>query len=145
MILPDVNVLIYAHREDSPEHHAYARLLTELATGDEPFGCSELVLSGFVRIVTNPRVFFDPTPLETAMAFAGELLAQPNCSRLRPGADHWAIFARLCRETNARGKLVADAYHAALAIEYGCEWISADGDFARFSGLRWRHPLQAPL
>jgi len=142
VILPDVNVLIYAHREESPEHDAYARLLTELATGDEPFGCSELVLSGFVRIVTSPRVFGEPTPLATALSFTGELLAQPGCSRLRPGPQHWDIFARLCRETSARGKLVADAYHAALAVEYGCEWLSADADFARFPGLRWRHPLQ---
>jgi toxin-antitoxin system PIN domain toxin len=143
VILCDVNVLVYAHREESPEHDAYARLLIGLATGQEPFGCSELVLGGFVRVVTNPRVFRDPTPLEKALAFTGELLAQPTCTRLRPGPRHWDIFTRLCSAVGARGKLVADAYHAALAIEYGCEWLSADSDFARFSGLRWRHPLQA--
>lgn len=58
------------------------------------------------------------------------------------GLEHWRIFRTLLSETNAAGKLVADAYHAALAIEQGCEWLSADADFGRFRGLRWRHPLR---
>ncbi|MFO8073526.1 MAG: type II toxin-antitoxin system VapC family toxin [Polyangia bacterium] len=142
MLLPDVNVLIYAHREESPEHPAYARWLASVAEGREPFGLSELVLSGFVRIVTNPRVFSTPTPLDTALAFARSLLVRPNAASLRPGARHWAIFEELCKQTGARGKLVADAYHAALAIEHGCEWISTDADFGRFPELRWSHPLR---
>jgi toxin-antitoxin system PIN domain toxin len=142
MLAPDVNVLIYAHRAESPEHAAYARWLLELATGDEPFGLSELVLSGVLRIVTNPRVFRTPTPLETALAFSTQLLSRPNAARLRPGARHFEIFQRLCRDTRATGKLVADAYHAALALEHGCEWVTTDADFGRFPGLRWRHPLK---
>lgn len=141
MTLTDVNVLIYAHREESPEHEAYAAWLTELATGVEPFGMSEIVLSGFVRIVTNGRIFPEPTPVETALDFAARLLERPTCVPVRPGAGHWAIFDGLCRATGARGKLVADAFHAALALEHGCEWITTDGDFARFPELRWRHPL----
>jgi hypothetical protein len=97
-----------------------------------------------VRIVTNPRIFGTPTPLATALEFIDEIHARPTCVRLRPGAEHWSIFAKLCRTTAATGKLVADAYHAALAIEHGCELATTDGDFARFPGLRWRHPLQAP-
>lgn len=142
MILPDVNVLIYAHRVESVEHPAYARWLTAAATGDEPFGLSELVLSGVVRIVTNPSVFSKPTPLKTAFAFVEELRGRPNAVSLRPGARHFEIFVRLCEETRAQGKLVADAYHAALAIEHGCEWVTTDGDYGRFPGLRWRHPLR---
>jgi predicted nucleic acid-binding protein len=61
---------------------------------------------------------------------------------LTPGDRHWQIFSDLCRTSHAKGNLVADAYHTALAIEHGCEWITADRDFARFKGLRWRHPLQ---
>lgn len=141
MLLPDVNVLIYAHRAESPEHGAYARWLTDTANGHEPFGLSELVLSGVVRIVTNPRVFKTPTPLETALAFVDALLRRPNAVCLRCGPRHFEIFEQLCRETNASGKLVADAYHAALAIEHGCEWVSTDGDFGRFPNLRVRHPL----
>jgi hypothetical protein len=141
MLLPDVNVLIYAHRAEAPEHPAYARWLTETATGREPFGVSELVLASVVRIVTNPRVFKTPTPLQTALAFVRALLARPNAVRLRGGPRQFEIFDELCRVTNATGKLVADAYHAALAIEHGCEWVSTDADFGRFPGLRWRHPL----
>ena len=142
MLLSDVNVLIYAHRSESPEHPAYARWLTNLANGHEPFGVSELVLSSVVRIVTNPRIFKIPSPLETALAFADALLRRPNAVRLRPGPRHYEIFARLCREASATGKLVADAFLAALAIEHGCEWVSTDSDFGRFPGLRWHHPLR---
>jgi len=141
MIVADVNVLIYAHRAESAEHAAYARWLTRLVAAEEPFACSEQALFGFVRIVTNPRAFIDPTPLKKALGFVDELLSHPRCVRLRPGDRHWTIFARLCRDTNMTGKLVADAYHAALAIEHGCEFVTTDGDFARFAGLRWRHPL----
>lgn len=141
MLLPDVNVLIYAHRAEAPEHAAYARWLTETVSGREPFALSELVLSGVVRIVTNPRVFKTPTPLETALAFVRALLHQPNAVRLRCGARHFEIFEELCELTRASGKLVADAYHAALALEHGCEWVTTDADFGRFPGLRVRHPL----
>lgn len=141
MQLVDVNVLVYAHRSDTREHAAYARFVTDLAMGEARFGCSELVLSGFVRVVTNPNVFKQPTSTPVALEFCRELLQRPNGFRIRPGPTHWSIFERLCEATSATGKLVADAYHAALAIEHGCEWISADGDFARFPGLRWRHPL----
>jgi len=141
MTLTDVNVLIYAHREESPEHRRYADFLTSLVTGVEPFGMSELVLHGFVRIVTNSRIFPEPTPTDVALEFAAALLRRPNCVPVRPGPRHWEIFDALCRDSRARGKLVADAYHAALALEHGCEWLSTDGDFARFPRLRWRHPL----
>ena len=143
MRLCDVNVLVYAHRPDaSPEHMAYANWLTAMATGVESFGLSEAVLSGFIRVVTNPRVFRDPTPVEMALRFCGNLLERPQACILRPGERNWAIFQGLCRELPAKGKLVSDAWHAALAIEYDCEWISTDGDFARFNSLRWRHPLK---
>lgn len=143
MKLCDVNVLIYAHREDaSTEHEAYASWLTEMATGPSAFGLSESVLSGFVRVVTNPRVFRHPTPLEKALRFCAALRDRPQAAILRPGERNWEIFQNLCRGLNARGKLIADAWHAALAIECGCEWISTDSDFARFPGLNWKHPLK---
>ena len=143
MILPDVNVLVYAHRKDaSPEHDAYAAWLTEMATGPGDFGLSEAVLSGFARIVTNPRIFKDPTPPELALRFCKELRIRPQARILQPGHRNWEIFENLCRRTAARGKLVADAWHAALAIECGCEWITTDSDFSRFPGLTWRHPLK---
>ncbi|MEK7270556.1 MAG: PIN domain-containing protein, partial [Planctomycetota bacterium] len=65
----------------------------------------------------------------------------PNCVLLSPGKRHWDIFSGLCRKAGAKGNLIADAYLAALAIETGSEWITTDRDFARFPGLKWRHPL----
>lgn len=141
MKLCDVNVLIYAHREESLDHKAYAAFLRELAEGPSAFGISEVVLSGFVRIVTNPKVFKQPTPTDTALEFCDSLRSRPQSVLLRPGERNWQIFRELCRALPARGKLVADAWHAALAIEHGCEWISTNGDFARFPYLNWSHPL----
>lgn len=143
MKLCDVNVLVYAHREESSEHGAFAAYLRDLAEGPSAFGLSEAVLSGFVRIVTNPRVFRQPTPTAIAFEFCESLRRQPQAVVLRPGERNWQIFHHLCRALPATGKLVADAWHAALAIEHGCEWISTDADFARFPRLNWSHPLRA--
>lgn len=141
MQLPDVNVLIYAHRRESPEHELYAHWLTRLAEGPEPFGLSELGASGFVRIVTNSRIWDEPTPTEGALQFIDHLRQRSNARLLTHSSASWDIFAQLCVMVRARGKLVADAYYAALAIEHGCELVTADSDFARFPGLRHRHPL----
>jgi predicted nucleic acid-binding protein len=61
---------------------------------------------------------------------------------VRPGPRHWEIFVDLCRAGRATGKLVPDAFHAAVAIEHGCEWVTTDADFSRFPGFRWSHPLR---
>ena len=143
MLLPDVNVLVYAHIEDStPDHPAYAEWLTRLATGPEPFALSLLVLAGFVRVATNRRIFDPPSTLDQAFAFVASLMARPTARVVGPGPDHPAIFEQLCREAGAAGKLVADAQHAAVAIEHGCTLVSADSDFSRFPSLRWQHPLR---
>ena len=141
MRLVDVNVLVYAHRLDVARHQDYADWLRGLLAGEEPYGMSDLVLSGFLRIVTNPKVFRRPTPLDSALAFAELLRTQPNCVSVLPGERHWEIFTGLCRRAGVKGNLVPDAYLAALAIESGSEWITTDRDFSRFPGLRWRHPL----
>lgn len=142
MILVDVNVLVYAHRTESPEHAAYRAWLEESVNADTAYGLADLVLSGFIRVVTHPRIFNRPTPIDEAVRVAALLRARPNCRRVAPGPRHWDIFTRLCEGAGARGNLVADAYLAALAIESGSEWITADRDYSRFAGLRWRHPLR---
>ena len=142
MQMADVNVLVYAHRRDAPEHAAAARLLRGLVDGGQPFAASEPVLAGFLRVVTLRNLSPSPTPLDAALEFVTELTSAPNCRLVRPGPRHLGILIDLCRRTGATGKLVADAAHAALAIEHGCEWLTADGDFARFPGLRWRHALR---
>ena len=141
MQLPDVNVLIYAHREDAPEHARYAAWLREVTASSEPFALSEIVLAGFIRLVTNKRIFDPPTPMDAAITFCRRLVTRPRAVTVRPTPRHWDVFVELCREIE--GPLVSDAYLAALAIEHGCELITADSDFARFAGLRWRHPLSA--
>ena len=143
MLLPDVNVLVYAHVEDSiPEHPEYANWITRMATGPEPFALSVLALSGFIRIVTNPRVFDPPSTLERSFAFVSSLAERPTARIVGPGPEHLEIFEALCRESGAKGKLVADAQHAAIAVEHGCTMVSTDSDFSRFPGLRWQHPLR---
>lgn len=141
MILPDVNPLIYAFRRGAPNHALASQWLDELLRSDSAFGLSELVLSSFLRISTNPRIFDPPPTLDEALAFANSLRSHPNCVLVFPGPRHWAIFTRLCQATGARGNLIPDAYLAALAIESGCELASADRDFARFAGLQWRTPF----
>lgn len=141
MILLDVNVLVYAHRPDAEDHFRYRNWLDRTLNAQSTCGLSDLVLGSVVRIVTNPRIFAMPTPLEVALEFVDSLREHSGCIVVSPGARHWGIFRRLCRAVGAKGNLVSDAFHAALAIESDAEWITADRDYSRFPGLRWRHPL----
>lgn len=140
VILPDVNVLVSAYREDAPRHRPYRDWLEGVLRGNESYGLSDLVLAGFVRVVTHPRVFSPPSPIAHALEFANILRARPNCIHAAPGERHWEIFTGLCRGAQAKGNLVPDAYLAALAIESGSEWMTSDRDYSRFPGLRWRDP-----
>ena len=141
MILVDVNVLVYAKRQDSPNHTRFRTWLEGTIQSDFVFGMSDLVLSSVVRILSHPRIFGLPTHLDEALQYAQSLREQPGCVLVSPGEHHWGIFTRLCKAVGAKGNLVSDAYFAALAIESGAEWITADRDYSRFPGLRWRHPL----
>ncbi|MDI3389941.1 type II toxin-antitoxin system VapC family toxin [Streptomyces sp. B-S-A8] len=141
MIFCDANVLVHAFRKDAEEHDAYNRWLTERLNGEEPVAISSVVASGFVRIVTHPRIFPDPAPVAAALEFVEALRQAPAAVPLREGERHWEIFGRLCRKVSARGNLVPDAHLAALAIESGATLYSADRGFARFPGLRWQHPM----
>ena len=134
-------MLVYAFHEGAPDHERFRSWLGSAVASEEPIGLSELVLSGFLRVATHPRIFSPPATIEAALGFADVLRAQPNAVIVSPGTRHWDIFGRLCRGAGAKGNLVADAYLAALAIESGSEWITTDRDFSRFPGLRWRHPL----
>lgn len=141
MILPDVNVLLYAFREDSADHARCRGWLDGIVNGPEAYGMSPQVLCSVARIATHPKVYAQPSRIENALTFARVLLEQPTCTVVRPGPRHFSIFDDLCRRARAHGNLVQDAWLAALAIESGCEWISTDGDYARFPGLRWRRPF----
>ncbi len=141
MLLPDVNILVYAHREDSPQHRAAYQWLTSLLASDQAYGMSDHVLSGFLRIVTHPKIFKQPSTTAAALAFATQIRDRENRVTVSPGPRHWSLFTKLTEESGATGNLIPDAWFAALAIEHGCEWITLDRDFARFSGLRWRPPF----
>jgi uncharacterized protein len=141
MTLIDVNVLVYAHRPDSQNHLKYRYWLEELMNSGERCGFSEIALCGMVRIITHPRIYSHPTPIDIALGYAKRLRDHDASILVSPGERHWEIFSRLCEAAGARGNLVTDAYFAALAIESGAEWITADRDYSRFPGLRWRHPL----
>jgi hypothetical protein len=140
MILPDVNVLIYAFRRDVPQHDICNSWLTGVVENDARFGVSPLALAAVVRVTTNPRSYRTPSTLEEAFKFCDYLTGQPNCQIVEPGARHWEIFKRLSIEADIRGPRVTDAWYAALAIEWGCEWVTMDRDYARFPGLKWRVP-----
>jgi toxin-antitoxin system PIN domain toxin len=141
MLLLDVNVCVYAIRKDTAEHSAYRTWIEGLLTGDEPVGISELVLSGVVRLITNHRIFRQPSSTAQALDACRTLRSAPAAIALRPGPRHWEIFDSLCVGSGAKANTVADAYHAALAIENGATWITTDRGFARFPGLRWRLPF----
>jgi len=141
MLMPDVNILIYAHREEEQCHEPYAKWLKTVIDGVEPFALSVLVAAGFLRIVTNRRIYEDPTPLPIALAFIEQMTGHPRCRKMIPSESHLDETIRLCRGASATGKLVADAQHAALAISGGCTWVTRDRDFSKFEphGLRWQH------
>src|SRR5579862_2167370 len=135
VILIDVNILVYAKRLDSVNHPKFHAWLEEALSSDEMIGSSELVLSSVVRILTHPQIFREPTQLREALEYVSFLREHPACVPVAPGARHWEIFTRLCELAGAKGNLTSDAYFAALAIESGAEWITADRDYARFPGL----------
>ena len=141
MLLIDAGVLLCGHRQDAPEHPRFRQWLEELANGEAAFGLSELVLERFVWLSTHPKIWVRPTPPALALDFAADLRARPNCVAVAPGTRHWPIFDRLCRGAGVSGRLVPEAYLAALAIESGSEWITTDRGYGRFPGLRWRPPL----
>lgn len=141
MIAFDVNVLVYAHRAESERHAEYLSWLHSLLNGSEVFGVSDQVLAGFLRVVTHPKIFKRPTKLDSAVAAVESIRASMNFVSIGPGERHWAIFVRLCSDVRAKGNLISDAAHAAVAIENNCDWLSADRHFAAFKNLRYRHPL----
>ena len=141
MRIVDLNVLLYAVNSDSA-HHAAVRAWWERALSeDDAVGLPWIVLLGFLRLATNPRVF--PRPLDAAAAI-GKLdawLALENVRVPRERDDHWERMRRLLAGSGTAGNLTTDAHLAALAIGHDATLASCDGDFARFKGLRWENPL----
>jgi uncharacterized protein len=141
LILPDVNVLIYAFRSDADRHQRYKEWLEAVINGPSAYGVSPQVLASVVRICTHTRIFSRPSSMTVTFEFCRALLEQSNATVIEPGERHWSIFESLCNASQASGNLAQDAWFAALAIESGCDWITTDRDYARFPGLTWRPPF----
>jgi hypothetical protein len=139
--LLDLNLLIYAVKRDSAPHPAARAWLEDVLSGDETVALPWVVILGFLRVTTNPRILARPLTPEQAMGVVDGWLARPAVTLLHPGDEHWPILRELLGASGTAGNLSTDAHLAALAIEHGAEWCTADGDFARFAQLRWVNPL----
>ena len=137
----DLNLLLYAVNRDSPHHGRAKTWLERTLGGNEPAGLPWVVVLGFLRLATSPRVFPQPLAPHQATAVVDGWLARPAVVTLAPGDEHWRILRDLLAGSGAAGNLTTDAHLAALAIEHGAELCSTDGDFARFRQLRWVNPL----
>lgn len=141
MILPDVNVLVYAAREDSPDAARYRSWLQAALAGPEPVAVVSPVVAGFIRLVTNPRIFGAPSTLDGALGFVDALLAAPATVQPALSERLGGLLGEVCRTAGATADRVPDAYLAAIALDLDAELVTTDRGFARYSGLRWRHPL----
>ena len=144
MRMPDVNILIYAHRREDPHHGFYKSWIQDLANRGEMFALSSLVATAFIRIVTHPSFRPYPTPLVQAVSVIDSLLGVQSCVMLGPGGNHWDLVRGICMKSKSVGKLVGDAQHAAVALETGCTWVTRDSDFEQFRGFGLRVEILAP-
>ena len=143
MKLPDVNLLVYAMDESTPQHRRAGPWLREVLSGEKTVGLAWNVILGFLRISTRAQVFSVPFSTSEALDVVDGWLQQPNVVVVQPTARHPAILRGLLEAVGTAGNLTSDAHLAALAIEYGGEVCSADNDFRRFRGLRWTNPLDS--
>jgi toxin-antitoxin system PIN domain toxin len=142
MILPDVNVLVYAFHKASPKHADYHAWLTDLVNGPAPLGLSDLTVTGFSRIVTNRRIYDRPATIADAQAFVDAIAAAQPTRWIGATAATWHQFANLAADDpQIRANLVPDAWLAALAITHGARLASADRGMARYPGLDWFDPV----
>ena len=141
MILIDANLLIYAHVNNFPQHFAAKGWLDENLNASAPVGLPWPSLLGFLRIVTNPRIFERPESIKDAWKQIKKWLECPCAWIPRPAERHVEILEGLLFDLNITANLVPDAHLAALAIEHGLILCSADGDFGRFPNLKWQNPI----
>ncbi len=141
MILVDANILIYAKVQDFDQHHRAKSWLEEKLNKPGKVGLPWSVLLAFVRITTNPRIFASPMAISEAWAQIQEWIDLPGVWIPLPTNRHAEVLGKLLAESGSKSNIVPDAHLAALAIEHGLTMCSSDGDFARFSGLRYENPL----
>ena len=144
MILLDANLLVYAHVEASPDHQRARMWLDDRLDGSAAVGFPWPTTLAFLRLVTNPRIFERPEPMQRAWQQVEEWLSRPVSWIPQPTERHREVLGNLLTLRGVRANLVPDAHLAALAIEHGLILCTTDGDFARFEGLRWQNPLHGP-
>jgi toxin-antitoxin system PIN domain toxin len=132
----DVNVLVYGFRADTGPHHLWRPWLDAARRDAEPLGLLTTVATGFVRVVTHPKVFAQPTPVDEALAFLDALRASPSVVPVDPGPRFWPLFDQVCRRHGARGNRVPDAAIAASVLEQRATLVTTDRGFARYAGVR---------
>ncbi len=141
MIIPDINLLIYAHDSASP-FHSKARIWWEgCLNGNERVGLLTVVVLGFVRIATHPRIFRDPLSAAEAAGQVRRWMARPQVKWLEPGSGHIEDVLSLLESVGVAGNLVTDAQLAAAALQHNAVLHTTDADFTRFAGLRWFNPI----
>lgn len=141
MILPDVNVLIYAFYEHADQHQVYADWLNQARSDGEELLLPDSVLLGFLRIVTSPRIYQDPAPMSAALAFASALRSGRRARTVEDLGSVWSAFERLvASDRQIKGNLVPDAHIAAVAISHKAQVATRDRGFSRFPGLNWFDP-----
>ena len=142
MIIPDITLLVYAHNDQAPAHAAARKWWESLMNGTTPVGMPWLCLSGYVRLMTHPRVLVRPMEVEDAVGHVRQWLARPVVRVIHPGSRFADLFFGFLGELGSAGNLTTDAQLAALAVENQADLHSCDTDFARFPGLRWLNPLE---
>ena len=141
MIVPDINLLVYAYNDGSPHYDAARTWWEGLVNGTEPVGLPWFVVVGFIRLMTNPRVVVHYVTPEQAVGYVREWLACDHINIINPGLEHLTLLQQNLDAAGTGGNLVPDAHIAALAMEHGGEAHTGDADFGRFPGLRWHNPL----
>lgn len=141
MIIVDVNLLVYAVNTLSTNHRAAKNWWEDVLSRGEMIGLPLQVILGFIRLTTRPGIGMNPVPIGEAFDTVEDWLKIPTVSLVEPGERHLLILRTLLMQARTAGNLTSDAHLAALAIEHHAELCSADRDFARFRGLRWRDPL----
>lgn len=141
MIVPDLNLLVYAYNADAPQHVASRRWWEQTLSGSRSVGLPWAVSIGYVRIMTSRAVLLEPFPPAHAIEHVRAWMHQPQVQILVPGPRHLDVFSSLTDAIGAAGRLTTNLHLAALAIENQAELHSNDADFARFPGLRWHNPL----
>ena len=141
MILPDLNLLVFAYNSDAPRHRSAKAWWEDVMTTGRPVALPWAVVVGFVRLATHPSVLAPPMEHGVALDHVQSWLDRENVRILEPGPRHLAHLRELLDAVGVAGRLTTDAHLAAIAIEHQCELHSNDVDFGRFPGLRWRDPL----